>query len=282
MLALAPLPPALGAVSVVDDAKRTVTLPHPARRIVSLSPHATEILYAAGAGSYIVGVVEYSDYPPEAKQITSVGSGVALDLERIMSLKPDLVISWGSGNSAAQVRRLRELGVPVFESEPRDFPTIATSIERLARLAGTERVGQAAANVFRAQLTRIQATYQRRPSITVFYQIWHTPLMTLNGMHPVSIALRLCGARNIFSDLSQLAPTVSVEAVLQANPDVIIASSGEQDDVLSGWRRFPGLKAVARDNLFLIDGGLMNRSGPRILDATEALCRQLDNARVRK
>lgn len=282
MLALAPLPPALGAVSVVDDAKRNVTLPHPARRIVSLSPHATEMLYAAGAGSYIVGVVEYSDYPPEAKQITSVGSGVALDLERIMSLKPDLVISWGSGNSATQVRRLRELGVPVFESEPRDFPTIATSIERLARLTGTERVGQAAANAFRAQLTRIQATYQQRPSVTVFYQIWRTPLMTLNGVHPVSIALRLCGARNIFSDLSQLAPTVSVEAVLQANPDVIIASSGEQDDVLSGWRRFPGLKAVARDNLFLIDGGLMNRSGPRILDATEALCRQLDNARARK
>lgn len=281
-LVLLPVSAALGAVSVVDDAQRNVTLTQPARRIISLSPHATEILYAAGAGSYIVGVVEYSDYPPEAKRITSVGSGVALDLERIMSLKPDLVVSWRSGNSTAQIRRLRELGVPVFESEPRDFPTIATSIERLARLAGTEPIGEAAAKAFREQLQRIQAAYQQRPPVTVFYQIWRTPLMTLNGEHPVSIALRLCGAKNIFSNLPQLAPTVNVEAVLQANPDVIIASSGEQEDVLSHWRRFPGLKAVERGNLFLIDGGVMNRSGPRILDATDMLCRQLDAARHRK
>ncbi|HZW12383.1 MAG TPA: cobalamin-binding protein [Noviherbaspirillum sp.] len=281
-LALSSLSAAIGAVSVVDDSKRKVTLPQPARRIVSLSPHATEILYAAGAGRYIVGVVEYSDYPPEAKHITSVGSGVALDLERIMSLKPDLVVTWGSGNSAAQIRKLREFGVPVFESEPRDFPTIATSLERLATLAGTDQTGKAAAKVFRDHLQRIQSTYQQRTPVTVFYQIWRNPLMTLNGEHPVSIALRLCGAQNIFSNLPQLAPTVNVEAVLQANPDVIIASSGEQDDVLSGWRRFSGLKAVERGNLFLIDGGIMNRSGPRILDATEALCRQLDLARSRK
>lgn len=281
-LALSPLSTALGAVTVVDDAKRNVILSQPARRIVSLSPHATEILYAAGAGPYIVGVVEYSDYPPEAKRITSVGSGVALDLERIVALKPDLVVSWSSGNSSAQIRKLREMGIAVFESEPRDFPTIATSLERLGKLAGTEETGNAAAKAFREHLQRIQSTYQQRIPVTVFYQIWRNPLMTLNGEHPVSIALRLCGARNVFSELPQLAPTVNVEAVLQANPDVIIASSGEQDDVLAGWRRFSGLKAVERGNLFLIDGGIMNRSGPRILDATEALCRQLDVARNRK
>lgn len=273
---------AFGAVSVVDDAQRTVTLPQPARRIVSLSPHTTEMLYAAGAGSYVVGVVQYSDYPPEAASVTSVGSGIALDLERIMSLKPDLVVAWTSGNSAAQLRRLRELGIPVFESEPREYLTIATSIERLATLTGTERTGQAAANAFRAQLKRIRETYQLRPDLTVFYQIWRTPLMTLNGEHPVSISLRLCGATNIFAHLPQLAPTVSTEAVLQANPDVIIASTGEQDDVLAGWKRFPKLKAVAHDNLLLIDGGMMNRSGPRILDATEALCRQLETARGKR
>lgn len=278
-LALLPFSSALGAVSVMDDAKRTVTLPGPAHRIVSLSPHATEILYAAGAGSRIIGVVQFTDYPPEVKRIPSVGSGLAFDLERLITLKPDLVVFWGSGSSAAQIRKLRELGIPVFESEPRDFPTIATSIERLAKLAGTDKIGQAAANAFRAQLQRIEKTYQQRPDLKVFYQIWRTPLMTLNGEHPVSLALRLCGATNIFASLPQLAPTVSTEAVLQANPDVILASTGEQDDVLEGWRRFPRLKAVANGNLMLIDGGMMNRSGPRILDATEALCRQLDTAR---
>lgn len=279
---LAPLPPALSAVTVVDDGSHTVTLPRPARRIISLSPHATEMLYAAGAGAYIVGVVEYSDYPPQAKRITSVGSGVALDLERILSLKPDLIVSWRSGNSATQIAKLRALGIPVFESEPRDFPVVAASIERLAKLAGTEAVGQIAANAFRAQLRRIESGYRQRAVVSVFYQIWRSPLMTLNGDHMVSRALRLCGARNIFDGLPQLAPTVSIEAVLQANPDAILASSGEQDDVLAEWRRFPGLSAVAHGNLFLIDGGQMNRSGPRILDATEALCRQLDAARGKR
>ncbi len=280
-VAFAPLASALAA-AVIDDAKQSVTLPAPARRIVSLSPHTTEMLYAAGAGSYIVGVVEYSDYPPEAKNIASVGSGVALDLERIMRLKPDLVVAWSSGNSAVQIKKLRELGIPVFESEPREFITIATSIERLAKLAGTEPIGRAAANAFRAQLQRIQSNYQQRPKVSVFYQIWRTPLMTLNGAHPVSIALRMCGAENIFAKLPQLAPVVNTESVLQANPDVIIASSGEQEEVLAGWLRFPHLKAVARDNLLLIDGGLMNRSGPRILDATEMLCKQLDTARSKR
>jgi iron complex transport system substrate-binding protein len=282
LLAALLLPSAsLAAVSVVDDTDRNVTLAAPARRIVSLSPHTTEMLFAAGAGPYVVGVVQYSDYPPEATRITSVGSGVALDLERILRLQPDLVVAWKSGNSAVQVGRLRAMGIPVFESEPRDYQTIADSLERLARLSATEAVGRPAAEAFRARLARLQATYRERSPLTVFYQIWRTPLMTLNGEHMVSLALRLCGGRNIFEDLPVLAPTVSVEAVVKADPDLILASGGEQDDVLAQWRRFPGMKAVARDNLRIIDGGLMNRSGPRILDGTENLCRELDAARER-
>lgn len=280
-LALLLWSPAFATVSVIDDAGRTTTLPQPARRIVSLSPHTTEMLYAAGAGSRVVGVVNYSDYPPEAQKVASVGNGLALDLERLIQLEPDLVVAWSSGNSASQLSKLRELGIPVFESEPRDFPTIATSMERLATLAGSEATGREAAASFRAQLERIKASYEERERVTVFYQIWRKPLMTLNGEHPVSIALRLCGATNIFSELPQLAPTVNVEAVLEANPDAIIASSGEQGDVLGDWRRFRRLKAVEHGNLLLIDGGLMNRSGPRILDGTEALCKLIDTVRGR-
>lgn len=279
VLCLILLAPASAAVSVVDDARRSVTLAAPARRIVSLAPHATEMLFAAGAGAYIVGVTEYSDYPPEAKRIPSIGSGVSLDLERILQLKPDLIVGWNNGNAAAQLARLEPLGIPVFKSEPYDFPTIALSIERLAQLAGTEAAGQAAAQAFRSRLKRLQATYQQRRTVSVFYQIWRSPLMTLNGSHLVSSALRLCGGENVFAKLPQLAPTVSIEAVVKADPEAIIASSGEQDDVLALWRRFPGMKAVARDNLLLIDGELLNRSGPRVLDGTEALCRKLDAVR---
>jgi iron complex transport system substrate-binding protein len=282
LLALLPLTAAHAAVSVIDDAGRTVMLREPARRIVSLAPHATELLYAAGAGDDVVGVVEYSDYPPAAKHIASVGSGIALDLERIVRLKPDLVVAWESGNSATQIARLRELGIPVFESEPRDFATIASSLERLAHLAGTDATGMAAASAFRNRLQKIEATYRQRPIVTVFYQIWRAPLMTLNDAHPVSRALRVCGGKNVFGALPQMAPTVGIEAVLQANPDAIIASSGSRDDVLAEWRRFPHLKAVAHGNLLAVDGSLMNRSGPRILDGVEELCRQLDAVRGKR
>jgi iron complex transport system substrate-binding protein len=282
VLTLLPLAAARAAVSVIDDADRTVTLREPARRIVSLAPHATELLYAAGAGADVVGIVDYSDYPPEAKRITSVGSGIALDLERIVRLKPDLIVAWQSGNSAAQIARLRELGIPVFESEPRDFAAIASSLERLAHLAGTDATGAAAASAFRKRLQKIEATYHDRPIVTVFYQIWRAPLMTLNDTHPVSRALRVCGGKNVFGALPQMTPTVGVEAVLQANPDAIIASSGSRDDVLSEWRRFPHLNAVAHGNLLAVDGSLMDRSGPRILDGVENLCRQLDAVRGKR
>ncbi len=282
MLALLPLASAWATVSAVDDEARTVTLSEPAHRVISLAPHATEMLYAAGAGDHVVGVVDYSDFPPEAKRIPSVGSGIALDLERIVQLKPDLIVAWSSGNSAAQIARLRALGIPVFESEPRDFDAIASSLERLAHLAGTDATGQAAASSFRERLRKLAATYRHRPTVTVFYQIWRKPLMTLNGAHPVSRALRLCGGENIFGGLPQLAPTVGIEAVLQANPDAIIASNGATGDVLSGWRRFPHLKAVAHGNLITIDGSEMNRSGPRMLDGVEDLCRQLDRVRGKK
>ena len=278
-MALLALAPAFGAISVVDDAKRTVTLPAPARRIVSLAPHATELLFAAGAGAHIVGVTEFSDYPPDAKRIQSVGNGVSLDLERILALKPDLVVGWNNGMAATQLARLEPLGIPIYKSEPYDFAAIAHSLERLARLAGTDAAGNAAATAFRTRLQRLRDTYQKRRTVRVFYQIWRSPLMTLNGAHLVSSALQLCGGENIFAGLPQLAPTVSIEAVLKADPEVIIASSGEQEDILTAWRRFPKLKAVARGNLMTVDGDMMNRAGPRILDGTEALCRQLDAAR---
>jgi iron complex transport system substrate-binding protein len=269
-------------VSVTDDAGRTVTLSAPARRIVSLAPHTTEMLFAAGAGAHVVGVTEFSDFPPEAKRIASVGNGVTLDLERILALRPDLVVGWNNGNAAAQLAQLEALGVKVYKSEPYDFPAIAASMEKLARLSGTDAIGQAAANHFRQRLKDLQDSYQQRRKVRVFYQIWRTPLMTLNGTHMVSSALRICGGENVFSGLKQIAPTVSIEAVIKADPEAIIASGGEQDDVLAGWKRFPGMTAVKRANLILIDGELLNRSGPRILDGTEALCKRLDAVRVKR
>ncbi len=273
--------PALAAISVTDDSNLPVSLSAPAQRIVSLSPHATELLYAAGAGAFVVGVIEHSDYPPQAARITSVGSSAAADIERIVTLTPDLVVAWGSGSSATQIAKLRSLGIPVFESEPRDFDAIASSMERLAKLAGTDAIGQAAADKFRARLKAIAEKYQHRPTVSVFYQIWSAPLMTLNDAHLVSQALRVCGGKNIFGDQRQLAPTISIEAVLQENPEVIL-TSGSKQDALAIWHGFLNLTAIARGNLFSVNRDWMNRAGPRILDGTEALCKQLDMARSRR
>jgi iron complex transport system substrate-binding protein len=276
-----PLSSAFAAVAAVDDAGRSIALDIPARRIVSLAPHATELIFAAGGGAYLVGVSEYSDYPPDAKRIASVGGIFTLDLERVLALKPDLVVAWGSGNSASQVAKLRALGIKVFESEPRDFAAVASTIERLARLTGTEAVGQAAADSFRTRLEQVKARYRQRPPVRAFYQIWGSPLMTVNGAHLISAALRLCGGENVFADLPQLAPTVSIESVLKENPEVIFASSAN-DEAFAGWRRFPRLLAVARGNLYSINADLMNRAGPRVLDGTESLCKQLDAARGKR
>ena len=271
-------------VTTVDDAQRKITLDKPAQRIISLAPHATELLFAVGAGAQIVGVSDYSDYPEQAKKIPSLGNIFALDLERVIALKPDLVVVWGTGNAKLLSNKLRDYHVTVFESEPHDFETIATSLERLAVLSGTDAIGKQAAVKFRTRLETLRQTYQLKQgqkTVSVFYQIWQKPLMTLNDQHLVSSAIRLCGGTNIFGNLNQISPTVNLEAVLSLNPQAIIASSGEKQDVLADWLQFPRMFAVNKSNLFIIDGNWINRSGPRILDGVESLCKNLNIARSR-
>lgn len=266
-------------ITVQDDLGQSVTLAKPARRIISLAPHVTELLYAAGAGAQIVGASNHSDYPPQAAQIPSLGGYNALDIERIANLKPDLIVAWHSGNKPLQLARLRSLGIPVFESQPADFGMIASSLERLGQLAGTDITAQAAATAFRARWQQLEAQYRGRAPVSVFYQIWSQPLMTLNGQHMVSAVLRLCGGRNIFAELPQLAPTVSVEAVLAADPQVILTAGDARDQPLERWKAFPRLRAVRDGQLYTVNADWLNRAGPRVLDAAQEVCGKLDQAR---
>lgn len=269
------------AVSVTDDGGTVITLNTPATRIISVAPHTTELLFAAGAGKLVVGVSAFSDFPAETKRIVSVGSSAQLDLERIISLRPDLVVAWKSGNAGRQIARLRQLGIPVFESEPRDFETIATGIERLAALAGSSDKGKLNAARFRQQLATLQQRYAARTPVRVFYQIWPSPLMTLNHTHLVSQALTLCGAENVFGTLPQLVPTVSMEAVITADPEAIFISD-ERAEAGAMWRRFTQLHAVKMNNIFSVNGTLINRAGPRMLDGSAQLCEQVELARQRR
>jgi iron complex transport system substrate-binding protein len=266
-------------ISVIDDAGRSITLEQPAQRIISLAPHATELLFAAGASKRIIGVSAHSDFPPAANMIPSVGGISGIDIERIAKLKPDLIVAWGDGNKHTQMQRLRHLNIPIFVSNPHDFEDVATSIERLGKLSGTKPQARAYATDFRHRWKQLALAYQDARVVPVFYQLWKNPLMTLNDTHMVSKVLKLCGGENIFGDLTPLVPTISTEAVLAANPEVIMTPSDADESALTSWQRYSQLRAVKNKNLYTIPADAISRPGPRIIDAAENVCATLDLAR---
>jgi len=271
------------AVSVTDDAGQVVSVAQPARRIVSLAPHATELLYAAGAGELIVGVLDSSDWPPEVRSKPRVGDARALDLERIITLAPDLVVTWPYA-APAQVGALLARGVPVFVADPATIDGIAADLERLGSLAGTSPTANARAAQFRARLARVAADRGDAPPVRVFYEIWNVPLYTIGGRHLITEAIAFCGGENVFASLSLPAPGVSVEAVLAARPEAIVAGAdrGLRPAWLDDWKRWSSLPAVASGNLFVVDANLLHRAGPRFVEGVEALCAALDQARARR
>jgi iron complex transport system substrate-binding protein len=271
------------AVSVRDDAGNAVTLDRPAQRIVSLAPHATELLFAAGAGPRVVGVVAHSDWPRTARALPKVGDANSLDLEGILVLAPDLVIAWPY-TMPAQLEALRARGTTVFVSDPGSIAGIARDIEALGALAGTDAVARDAADAQRARVGALRARYANAPSVPVFYEVWNDPLYTIGGGHLISEAIALCGGTNVFAALTLPAPMVSLEAVLAAQPHAIIAGSddGKRPRWLDDWKRWRTLPAVRMDNLFVAEGDLLHRPGPRFVDGVAALCGMLDVARANR
>lgn len=272
---------AIAAIAVQDDAGKTVVLQKPAQRVVTLAPHATELVFAAGGGQRIVGAVSYSDFPAAAKSIPQVGDYRQIDIERMIALKPDLILVWQNGNAERQIEQLRQLGIPLFYSEPRTLDDIADGIQRIGQLLGTGETAQAAAVDLRQKLANLRARYQSRPLVRLFYQVWDKPLYTLNGQHIASDAMRVCGGENIFAGMTMTAPNVSIEAVLQQDPEAIL--SGDQRNQHSGgvnlWKPYTTMTAVRRGNLFSLNGDLLSRAGPRTIDGAAALCEKLELAR---
>jgi iron complex transport system substrate-binding protein len=268
-------------VNVIDDTGQQVSLAHPANRIVALAPHVVETLFAAGAGDKIVGAVDYSDYPAAAKTIPRVGGYSAFNLEAIAALKPDLVIAWASGNSPSAIEKIRSLGIPIYLSQINTVAEVANEIEKFGTLAGTQNIATPATRNFRKQLDDLARQYQNKSEVRVFYQISESPLMTIGGKQIISNALAICGGKNIFANLAPMAPVVTVESVLAANPEAIMTSGMQSinPSALAQWRKWPRLLATERQNFFFIDSDLMNRSGPRIIEGTQMLCKAVETAR---
>lgn len=269
-----------GPVVAEDATGAAIALAAPASRIVSLAPHATELLFAAGAGDRIVGVLAPADWPPEAATLFRVGSAAGLDLERIVALKPDLVIVWPY-LAPAQIERLRAVGTTIFVSDPRTPAAIAIELERLGTLAGTPEQAARAAAAFRARLAALGQRASTARKITVFYEIWNQPLYTIGGGHLISAAIQLCGGENVFAGLALPAPAVGIEDVLAARPEAIVAGTDGAvwPTWLDGWKRWSKLPAVAHGNLFVVDANLLHRAGPRFVVGAERLCAALDRAR---
>jgi iron complex transport system substrate-binding protein len=268
-------------VSAVDDTGQVVTLSKPAIRIISMAPNVTEILFHIGAGSQIVGVVEYSDFPSKAHDIPRIGSSHQFDIEAILSLQPDLIVAWTSGNPAEDLAKLEQLGKHIFRTEPRTLNDISTLMQRLGKLTGHSRISKVLATTFLEDTTAIRKTYQQRRNLKVLYQIWSNPIYTLNGDHLISRLIEHCGGTNIFFELTTLAPVVSTESVIEQNPDVIIAGGyqGTTPEWLGTWNQWSGMQAVKSKNLYTIDADQISRMGPRILQGMQELCQAIDQAR---
>lgn len=268
--------------TVADDTGKLLQLTAPPQRIVSLAPGATEMLFVIGAGARVVGTSRYSDEPAAARKIPRIGDVAGLDLERILALRPDVVIVWQGGNPAAQIEQLQALRLRLYRQHVSSLRDLPASLQRLGKLTGADALARQKAAELTVRLTALEARYRAKPRLSVFLQIWNRPLYTIGGRHMMSDALLLCGADNIFAQLGGEAPVVSEEAVLGLDPAVIVADAppGQAAAWLADWRRFPRLAAVRNSALIPFENQRFGMLGPSAIEATEQLCALLDRHRA--
>ena len=268
------------AIEVEDDRGNSIYLEQPAKRVVALAPHLVEIVFAVGRGETLKGVVSYSDFPEEAKKIPQVGSYKSFSVESILRMQPDLILGWSSGNGEEKIKALEALGLKVYRNEPRSLLDVKRSLHNVSVLLGSENPGEAAEQ-FEQTYKQLQQTYAHKKPINMFYEVWNKPLQTLNGEHLISDVMKLCGGVNVFADEPTLAPKLSIESVLHADPQVILASGMgvARPEWLDEWLDWPQLQAVKNQQLYFIPPDLLQRHTPRVLEGAALMCEQLEKAR---
>jgi iron complex transport system substrate-binding protein len=279
-----PAPPGAGALVIEDDEGHRLELAGPARRIVSLAPGATAMLFAAGAGALVVGTSEFSDEPAAARRVPRVGDSHGFDLERVLALQPDVVVVWSGGTAPAEIERLERAGLRIYRHRLARLDQLAPSLERFGALAGTQLQARRAAAEFAARLDALRRRYAARlagsgaGAPTILLQVWDQPLYTVGGAELLSDVAATCGYRNLYADLSDPGPAVAIESVLARNPDVILALAGDPTSAAAWarrWQALPLLAAVRAGHVLAWSDPRLSRLGPAMLDATAALCRAL-------
>ena len=264
-------------LTFLDDAGQRVTLPKPPARIISLAPGATEMLFAAGAGTRVIATVQYSDEPTAAKQVPRIGDVTAVDMERLVALRPDLVVVWPGGGNPAQIEKIARLGIPLYRQQVNRLADLPAAVRRLGVLAPDPSVAEREARSLEEQLQHIAHEYGGGRHPSVLLEVWNHPVYTVGGTQLMSDALALCGARNVFGDLKELSTVVDTEAVIARNPDIIVAVAPPSEGAswLAEWQRYTGLSAVRAGRLFAFEDRGLSRLGPSVLTATAGLCKAL-------
>lgn len=251
-------------------------------RVVALAPNLTELVFAIGAGDRLVGVSAWSDYPPEVLDLPVVGDAFSVDQEELALLNPDLLLVWESGTPAHAVDELRDAGYTVERIRTRSLEDVSIALRRIGELTGRSSEAEVVAANFQAELEALRQSQAGRPSISVFYQVSARPLYTVNREHYVSELIEICGGRNVFDDLDDLAPAISVEAVVDRNPEVMLASTDAGDGAFAEWQRWPAVSANLYGNQFLLPADEIGRATPRLIVAGGAMCLALQKARLNR
>ena len=252
-----------------------------AKRIIALSPHSVELLYAIGAGDRIVATVEFADYPEQAKSILRVGNYAGIKIEKILELKPDLIVAWRSGNKANDLQKIESLGFKIHYTQPNSISQISDDLRLLGELTSLEDNAAKVINRLSRRYESIKQQYRNKESISVYYQLWHEPMRSVGAGSWIEKMIADCGGKNIFNDSNSDYPLVSMESVLVKKPKVIIIPhhSGGDKRPTNIWSRWKEIPAVKNKHIFTLNGDILHRFTPRALDGLEQLCKVIDRAR---
>lgn len=255
-------------------------LSHAAERVVTLAPHLAELVCAAGGCNKLVGVANYTDFPAQAAQLPRIGDAITVNLEQVIALQPDLILAWDGGTPQGTVERLRKLGLRVETVRIRALDEVADALLSVGAYMQTPAAAALAVAAYQQRLQSMRRQYQQTTPLRVMYQIERDPIYTISALSPIDEAIRLCGGSNVFAKLPQIAGTVSLEAVLAADPQVVIFAQQDNERAIRElWARWPQAQAQKSGNIYAVDANLLARQSPRLLDGVEQLCRVLETAR---
>ncbi|WP_084632434.1 cobalamin-binding protein [Shewanella waksmanii] len=251
----------------------------PAEKIIALSPHAVEMLYAIGVGDKIVATTDHADYPADANNIPRIGGYHGIQIERVLELNPDLVVVWGSGNKAEEIARIKSLGFQVFDSDPKSLEAVADELLAMGELTGAQTQAKAVADEYRQNLLSLRQDNASKPAVDVFYQLWSTPLMTVAKNSWIQQIIAVCNGNNVFVDSDSDYPQVSIESVLLKQPQVILQSQDEGNILGVNWQQWQDIPAVKNGHIYQLNADILHRAAPRAIQGVEVLCEALDKAR---